>query len=217
MNQELIIEKTAAYVREQFEGEGSGHDWWHIYRVWMLAKHLAQDEQVDTFIVELGALLHDIADWKVHGGNEEVGPQRARAWLESLGANEEVIVHICEIIKHISYKGAGVATPMDTKEGEVVQDADRLDAMGAMGIGRTFAYGGHKGIVMHNPNIKPIMHDSFEAYKKQEGSTIHHFYEKLLLLKDRMNTDAAKKMAQGRHAFMEAYLEQFYAEWEGKR
>ncbi|GAA4845451.1 HD domain-containing protein [Algivirga pacifica] len=217
MNKEQIIENTAAYIQQKFEGEGSGHDWWHIYRVWKNAEHLAKEEQVDPFIVSLGALLHDIADHKFHDGDDTVGPQKAAEWLESQGVTEEVIEKVKTIVKEVSYKGAGVETPMSTLEGAVVQDADRLDAIGAIGIARTFAYGGHKGREMYNPNIKPESHDSFESYKKSTGPTINHFYEKLLLLKDRMNTTAAKKMAAERHTYMQAFLEQFYAEWEGKK
>lgn len=196
-------------------GEGSGHDWWHVYRVWKNAIHIGKQESVDIFVVELAALLHDVADWKFHDGNDEIGPQVAKDWLESLSVDEKVISHVCQIIKDISFKGAGVVTAMKTTEGMVVQDADRLDALGAIGIARTFAYGGSKNREMYNPDINPEMHTSFEQYKNSQGTSINHFYEKLLLLKELMNTATAKQIAEKRHAVMEDYLNQFYREWEG--
>ena len=213
--QHEAIEKTSTYVREQLEGEGSGHDWWHSYRVWQSAKRLAQYEKSDSFVVELAALLHDIADWKFHDGDESVGPRVAREWLTSIAINEDVIKHVCQIIKDISFKGADVATPMKTKEGMVVQDADRLDAIGAVGIARCFAYGGHKKNVLYNPEVQAVMHKTAEAYKKSQSNSVNHFYEKLLLLKDRMNTQAARYVAQKRHSVMENFLEQFMKEWDG--
>ncbi|HYF09992.1 MAG TPA: HD domain-containing protein [Candidatus Paceibacterota bacterium] len=216
MNKADIVEKTKAYVRETLEGEGSGHDWWHIYRVHANAVHIGEEEGADMFVVELAALLHDIADYKFHGGDEEIGPRTAREWLEKAGADEETIAHVCQIIRDISFKGAGVQTPMKTKEGMVVQDADRLEAIGAIGIARTFAYGGHKNREIYNPEVAAVEHASSEEYKKNNSHTIAHFYEKLLLLKDRMNTAAAKKMAEGRHKFMEEYLDRFYKEWKGE-
>ncbi len=212
-----VIEKTRAHVRSKFEGEGSGHDWWHIQRVVNIALVLAEQEQADPYIVELAALLHDIADYKFHGGDESVGPRVAREWLTSLNVEEPVIVHVCDIVAGISFKGAGVATPMKSIEGKVVQDADRLDAIGAIGIGRTFAYGGHKGMPMHDPGYHPEMHASAEAYKKGANTVIGHFHEKLLLLKDRMNTESARRMAEDRHAFMQIYLDRFHEEWEGNK
>ena len=196
-------------------GEGSGHDWWHVYRVWKNAIHIGKQESVDIFVVELAALLHDVADWKFHDGNDEIGPQVAKEWLESLSVSEEIVSHVCQIIKDISFKGAGVVTAMKTTEGMVVQDADRLDALGAIGIARTFAYGGSKNREMYNPDINPEMHTSFEQYKNSQGTSINHFYEKLLLLKELMNTATAKQIAEKRHAVMEDYLNQFYREWEG--
>ena len=176
--------KTAEYVRSLLVGEGSGHDWWHIYRVWKMSVRIAKEENANLLVVELGALLHDIADWKFNDGDEEVGPAKARAWLQSLMVDEEVIAQVCQIVRDISYKGAGVATPMPTIEGQVVQDSDRLDAIGAIGIARTFAYGGSKAREMYNPDQSPVLHQSFEQYKMGNGSTINHFYEKLLLLKE---------------------------------
>jgi uncharacterized protein len=211
-----IINKTCQFVEEKLAGDGSGHDWWHIYRVWNLAKIISAQEGANSLIVELSALLHDIADWKFHDGDDTKGPQMAEQFLIENKVAREVIDPVIEIVATISYKGAGVATPMKTLEGEVVQDADRLDAIGAMGIARTFAYGGHKNRLMYHPDEKPVMHQSFAEYKKNTGHTINHFYEKLLLLKDRMNTGSAKKMAEGRHQFMQSYLDQFFEEWDGK-
>ncbi len=195
----------------------SSHDWWHVYRVWQMAKRLAVEENADLRVVELGALLHDIADWKFHDGDETVGPRIAGEILTTHGVDLTVIEQVQDIIATISYKGAGVATPMKTKEGECVQDADRLDAIGAIGIARTFAYGGAKGRSMYDPDIPPTMHQDKDSYHKDNGHTINHFYEKLLLVKDRLNTKSAKQIAEGRHAFLEKYLEEFYKEWNGER
>lgn len=211
-----FLQKTEAYVREKLEGEGTGHDWWHIHRVRNTALSLAKEEKADLFIVELGALLHDIADHKFHDGDETVGPKVALEWLKSLAVPEDAIHQVCAIIKEVSFKGAKVETPMSTIEGEVVQDADRLDAIGAIGIARAFAYGGHKNRELYNPDQDPTLHDSFEAYKNDKGATINHFYEKLFLLKDRMNTKTAKRIAEERHQFMKEYVERFMSEWSGK-
>jgi len=216
MDKNQIINQTAEYIKLRLSGEGSGHDWWHVYRVWKNAVHIAESEEADLFIVELAALLHDIADWKFNDGNDDIGPQMAKEWLESLNVEENVVVHVCNIIQDISFKGAGVATNMKTKEGMIVQDADRLDAMGAIGISRAFAYGGSKGREMYNPELKPENHNSFEQYKNSKGSSINHFYEKLLLLKELLNTETARKIAEKRHVFMEEYLSEFFLEWEGK-
>lgn len=215
MDQGKIIDQTAAYVQSKLHGEGSGHDWWHVYRVWRNAVHICKEENADLFIVQLAALLHDIADWKFHEGNENIGPKIAQEWLEKMNVSEDIIFHVCEIIKDISFKGASVKTPMKTIEGMIVQDADRLDAIGAIGIGRAFSYGGHKGSEMYNLDVKPEMHQSFEQYKNNTGSTINHFYEKLLLLKDLMNTKTAREIANERHMFMEQFLDRFFEEWEG--
>jgi len=211
-----IINKTCRFVEEKLAGDSSGHDWWHIYRVWNLAKNIAEQEGANLLIVELSALLHDIADWKFHDGDDSKGPKLAEQFLLENQVERGVIAPVIEIVASISYKGAGVATPMRTLEGKVVQDADRLDAIGAMGIARTFAYGGHKNRLIYHPDEKPVMHQSFEDYKKNTGHTINHFYEKLLLLKDRMNTASARRIAEGRHEFMQMYLNQFYEEWDGK-
>lgn len=216
INASEIIETTAQHVRKLLEGEGSGHDWWHIQRVWNLSKRLSQSEPVNIFVVELAALLHDIADHKFHGGDETIGPKVAREWLERLQIDEPVVLHVTEIVKDLSFKGAEVHTPMRTLEGKIVQDADRLDAMGAIGIARAFAYGGFRNRELYNPNQSPTLHNSFDAYKNDKGHTINHFYEKLFLLKDRLNTDAAKQIAENRHQFMKKYVQRFLDEWNGK-
>jgi len=216
MDKEQIIQETAEYIKTRLSGEGSGHDWWHVYRVWKNAVHIAAFEQADLFVVELAALLHDIADWKFHDGNEDIGPQLAREWLEGLDVDQDVTGHVSRIIQDISFKGAGVTTNMKTIEGMIVQDADRLDAMGAIGISRAFAYGGSKGRELYNPDLVPEQHDSFEQYKNSRGTSINHFYEKLLLLKGLMNTGTAREIAGKRHKVMEGFLEEFFAEWEGK-
>lgn len=216
MNKQEIINNTVQYVREKLEGEASGHDWWHVYRVWKMAQNIGQKENVDMFVVELAALLHDIADFKFHDGDENMGAKISREWLEGQGAEEEIIEHVCDIVKNVSFKGAKVESGIKTKEGMVVQDADRLDAMGAMGIARTFAYGGSKNREIYNPEINPELHDSFEKYKNSNGSSINHFYEKLLLLKNLMNTESGKEFAQGRHEIMEKFLKDFLNEWESK-
>jgi len=215
VDKEAILKKTEEFVRLTLEGEGTGHDWWHIHRVRNTALTLAKEEQAETFIVELAALLHDIADWKFYNGDTAVGPKVAREWLEKWDVPEPIIAHVCEIIERISFKGAGVLNLMKSKEGLCVQDADRLDGLGAIGIARAFAYGGSKGRELHNPNIKPVLHSTFEQYKSDKGSTLNHFYEKLFLLKDRLNTQAAKRIAEDRHQFMEEYVKRFLSEWEG--
>jgi len=217
MNQSKILEKTTDHVRSLLSGEGSGHDWFHVERVRNVAIRVGRDEGADLFVVELAALLHDVADWKFAGGDHDAGPRAARNWLASLGVDQSVIDHVADIIARLSFKGAGVETSMSTIEGRCVQDADRLDAIGAIGVARAFAYGGYKGRAMYDPAVPPQPHASFEAYKKNSGPTINHFYEKLLLLKDRMNTTAGKRLAAERHAFLEQFLDQFFAEWEGKR
>jgi uncharacterized protein len=214
---ESIIEKTAAHVSALMRGEGSGHDWFHVERVWRTARTLAEREDADADVVELAALLHDVGDHKFHGGDETVGPRMAREWLESLAVDPEVVEHVAAIIHDLSFKGAGVPTPMPTVEGMCVQDADRLDAIGAIGIARAFAYGGHKGRALYDPDVPPEMHQSFEAYKQSSAPTINHFYEKLLLLKDLMNTATARTLAEERHRYMEQFLDQFYAEWNGPK
>ena len=214
MNQQEIIQKTADYVRQEFSGDSSGHDWWHIYRVWRNAITICAHEKADSFIVELAALLHDLDDWKFNTSGEET-PLRAKAWLDSFSLDPSVTEAVYRIITHISFKGANVANEMDSLEGLIVQDADRLDAIGAIGIARAFAYGGYKNRPLHAPETPAQMHDTFEQYKRSNSSTINHFYEKLLLLKDMMNTATAKRIAEQRHAYMEQFLSQFMDEWEG--
>ncbi|HEV2403050.1 MAG TPA: HD domain-containing protein [Candidatus Saccharimonadales bacterium] len=217
MNNERIIQKTKEYVEQKFKSEGTGHDWWHMYRVWKLAKHIAVTEQgVDMFIVELGALLHDVADWKFHDGDMEAGPKAARIWLESLKVCEDILLKVEDIVRNVSFKGANVKQDMKSIEGKIVSDADKLDAVGAIGIARTFAYGGAHGIPIYDPDIKPVQHQSFEDYKDSKSHTINHFYEKLLLLKDKMYTKTARDIANHRHRFIEQYLDEFYKEWEVK-
>ncbi len=182
-----------------------------------MALTIGRGEGADLYVVELAALLHDIADWKFHGGDDALGPSRAAEWLAGLGVEPGVIEHVAEIIRGVSFKGAGVATPMRTLEGQVVQDADRLDAIGAIGIARAFAYGGHAGRALYDPAIVADEHSSFEAYKKNSGPTINHFHEKLLLLKDRMNTPTARRLAEGRHRFMVDFLQRFHAEWNAEQ
>jgi uncharacterized protein len=211
-----IVHRTAEHVRRTLEGEPSGHDWWHVYRVWKNTLAIAREEPADRFVVELAALLHDLSDRKLNGGDVTLGPKVAREWLAAQGVDEEILAHVCEIIADLSFKGAGVPTPMRTREGQVVQDADRLDAIGAIGIARCFAYGGHKGRLMHDPEQRPDLHASAESYYANQGTAINHFYEKLLLLAERMNTETGRRIAQGRHAFLEQFLARFYAEWEGR-
>ncbi len=216
MNKQQIINKTAEYVKTKLAGEGTGHDWWHTERVWKMAVNIGKREKADLFIVQLAALLHDIADWKFNDGNDEAGPELASIWLKKLKVEEAIVKHICQIIKDVSFKGPGVKSKIKTKEGMAVQDADRLDALGAMGISRTFAYGGSKGREIYNPKIKPQTHRTFKQYKNNHGTSINHFYEKLLLLKNLMNTATAKKIAARRHKFIEKFLAEFFKEWEGK-
>jgi uncharacterized protein len=216
VEKQALINKTIEFVKATLTDAEGGHDWWHIYRVWKTAKHIAQFEDVDMFVVELGALLHDIADSKFHGGDEEIGPRKAREFLNNLKVEDTVVEHIVNIIGNISFKGGKVLQQFKSKELDVIQDADRLDALGAIGIARTFNYGGYKGRSIYNPDIKPNPDLSKEEYKKSDAPTLNHFYEKLLLLKDRMNTNTGLKMAEERHAFMLLYLDQFYKEWEGK-
>ncbi len=214
LNEAFVLSKTTAYVRDQLQGDSSGHDWWHIHRVVNNAKFIGKRENADMFIVELAALLHDIGDWKFFDGDETAGPKITREWLGQLGVSDATIDRVCTIIGELSFKGAGTPTPMSTLEGQIVQDADRLDAIGAIGIARAFAYGGHKGREIHNPGIEPQLHQTFEDYKKSNGTTINHFYEKLLLLKNRMNTASARHLAEQRHRYLEQFLETFMNEWD---
>lgn len=214
---EKIIQETVQFVKKHLADAEVGHDWWHIERVWRNAKHIGVAESVDMFVVELGALLHDIADAKFHDGNEEIGPQIARDFLQSQGVGEDKIEHVENIIRHISFKSNIEGQKWMSPELAVVQDADRLDALGAVGIARAFTYGGFKNRPLFNPEIKPNLAMDKHTYQSSQGTTLNHFYEKLFLLKDLMNTNAGKKLSEERHLFMERYVEQFLAEWEGKK
>ena len=208
-----LVDRVAAHIKARFLAESSGHDWHHINRVWQLTRRIAAQEGADSQIAELGALVHDIADWKFHDGDDSVGPREADALLRREGATEEVIAAVVDIVATISYKGAGVTTAMRTLEGRCVQDADRLDAIGAIGIARCFAYGGHAGRLLHDPDEAPVLHQTAAAYKASKGASLNHFYEKLLLLKDRMNTPTGRALAEPRHRFMENFVAQFLEEW----
>lgn len=212
-----LIDDTIAFVKSELANAEGGHDWFHIERVWKNALLIAKDEDCNLEIVQLGALLHDIADSKFHDGDETVGPKKATEFLESHDVSQDVIQHVVNIIENISYKGGNFERKFHSKELDIVQDADRLDAIGAVGIARCFNYGGFKNRTLYNPEISPVLDMSKEEYKKSESPTLNHFYEKLLLLKDRMNTGTGKKIASQRHEFMEDFLKQFYAEWNGKK
>jgi len=216
VDRDSVVAKTQEHVREHLTGESSGHDWWHVNRVWQTAVQIGSEEGADLYVVQLAALLHDIADAKFHEGDEEIGSRTAADWLRPLDVDEPIITHVAAIIRDISFKGAGVPTPMPTREGMVVQDADRLDALGAIGMARAFAYGGFRGRVLHDPDSLPVMHATVDAYRSHRGSTVNHVFEKLLLLKDRMNTESARRIASERHEFLEHFLRQFFAEWDGK-
>ncbi len=211
-----IFEKTKKFVKEKLQNIESGHDWFHIERVYNNTILIAENEICDKKVVKLAALLHDIADSKFNNGDETIGPKTARNFLENEKVEEETINHIVKIIENISFKGGNFEQKFNSIELQIVQDADRLDAIGAVGIARTFNYGGFKNRQIYDPNIAPNLSMSKEEYKKSSAPTINHFYEKLLLLKDKMNTQTGKKIAQNRHDFMELFLNQFYNEWEGK-
>jgi len=212
-----LIPRTILFVKEKLENAEGGHDWFHIERVYKNTLLIAKNEACDTAIVQLGALLHDIADSKFHNGDETVGPRVAREFLESENVDEEIIEHVVNIIENISYKGGNFEKKFTSIELNVVQDADRLDAIGAIGIARTFNYGGFKNRTLYDPEIAPNSSMTKEEYKNNDSPTLNHFYEKLLLLKDKMNTATGKQIAQERHCYMEGFLAQFYAEWEGEK
>lgn len=217
MKYDDIVNSTIEFVKGKLAGEGSGHDWWHIHRVFNNALQIAENEgEGDLFVIKLASLLHDIADWKFHDGDITVGYWETKRWLSNFNLDEQLIEHVASIVRDISYKGAGETSLMETVEGRIVQDADRLDAIGAIGIARTFAYGGNKNKEIYNPNIKPEFHENFQQYKESNGTVINHFYEKLFLLKDLMNTESGRKYAEKRHEFMRDFIEQFYLEWDGK-
>ena len=217
MNKQQIISNTEDFVKATLQNAEGGHDWFHMLRVWNNAKLISENENVDNFIVELGALLHDIADSKFHNGDERIGPKIAREFLEKQYVEEHIIVHIEHIISNISYKGGNFSQKFNSPELDVIQDADRLDAIGAVGIARCFNYGGFKNRSLYNPEIAPKLNQTKEEYKNSKAPTINHFYEKLLLLKDRMNTETGKKIAEERHLYMETFLQQFYNEWNGEK
>lgn len=212
MDRAAIINNTIHFVKDTLKNAEGGHDWWHIHRVWTNAKLIAQTENVDMLTVELAALLHDIADSKFNNGDEEIGPTTAGNYLTSIGVDSVKILHIQNIIRYMSFKAGFDAHVFHSPELAVVQDAGRLDAIGAIGIARAFSYGGFKGRELYNPEIKPDLNMNKEAYKNSAAPTINHFYEKLLLLKDKMNTATGKRLAAQRHQFMENYLQQFYNE-----
>lgn len=213
MDQSQIIESTKAFVKKTLRNAEGGHDWFHVQRVYTNARLIAEDEEADDLVVALGSLLHDIADYKFHDGDERVGPKKARLFLITQNVPEHVIDHVVKIIENISFKGGNEEKMFTSTELQIVQDADRLDAMGAIGIARTFNYGGYKNRPLYDPEVKPELDMTKEQYKASNAPTINHFYEKLLLLKERMNTSAGRKMAEEKHLFMEQFLEQFYREW----
>jgi len=215
MDEKRIIENTIAYVKKTLKDAEGGHDFFHIERVYKNALLIAQKENVNIFIVSLGALLHDIADSKFYDGDETIGPKKARQFLETQNVGEDIIIHIEKIITNISFKGGNFKQTFTSAELDVIQDADRLDAIGAIGIARCFNYGGFKDRQLYNPEIKPNLKMTKEEYKNSTAPTINHFYEKLLLLKDKMNTKTGKEIATQRHVYMESFLSQFFNEWEG--
>ncbi len=218
MNKEKVIKETTKYVQARLQKNGGSHDWWHVERVLKNSLAIASKEKnADIFVVKLGALLHDVADFKFNDGDETLGGKVAQEWLKQSGVDEQTISQVIHIVDNVSFKGLGVDSKMTSLEGKIVQDGDRLDAMGAIGIGRTFAYGGHVGRLLYDPHGKAKKHKNFEEYKKESDSTVHHFYEKTLHLKDLMNTKTGKKLAQARHKFLLGYLKEFYAEWGGIR
>ena len=217
MNNPDLISRTIQFVKQQLADAEGGHDWFHIERVYRNSLLIAQTEDCDEVIVKLGALLHDIADSKFHDGDEIIGPKTARAFLEGESVDEATIAHVLNIIENISFKGGNFENKFHSKELEIVQDADRLDAIGAIGIARTFNYGGFKNRPLYDPSIAPNLRMTKEEYKSSDAPTLNHFYEKLLLLKDKMNTETGKQIAQERHRFMETFLSQFYAEWDGEK
>jgi uncharacterized protein len=217
MSNENIVNKTILFVKEKLENAEGGHDWFHIERVFKNAVSISDNEVCDVMVVKLGALLHDIADSKFHNGDETVGPKIAREFLESENLDEATIQHVISIIENVSFKGGNTEKAFSSVELDIVQDADRLDAIGAIGIARTFNYGGFKNRPLYNPKIAPNLRMSKEEYKNSEAPTLNHFYEKLLLLKDKMNTETGKQIAKDRHQFMMTFLSQFYAEWDGEK
>ena len=216
MSNTALIERTSAFVKKQLTNAEGGHDWFHIERVYKNSLLIAKTESANLLVIQLGALLHDIADSKFHNGDETVGPKVARTFLESENVAEDTIQHVINIIENISFKGGNHNTTFTSAELNIVQDADRLDALGAIGIARTFNYGGFKNRAIYNPEIAPKLNMTKEEYKNSTAPTINHFYEKLLLLKDKMNTKTGKQIANKRHEYMEQFLTQFYGECNGE-
>ena len=217
MNNSVLIQKTIEFVKQKLFNAEGGHDWFHIERVYKNCLLIAKTENCNLLVVQLGALLHDIADSKFHDGDELIGPETARFFLENQNVDEITIQHVIDIIENISFKGGNFNKSFTSTELQIVQDADRLDAIGAIGIARTFNYGGFKNRAIYNPDIPANLAMTKEEYKNSENPTLNHFYEKLLLLKDKMNTDTGKKLAENRHQFMILFLEQFYYEWNGEK
>lgn len=215
-NKNQIIRQVQIYLKKNFKGEPTGHDWWHSWRVWQMAKIIAKKEGGNFFVIELAALLHDIEDWKFSGNAGKTSTKKAKELLTAFNLDTETLNHISDIIENVSFKGAQVQDKMKTLEGKIVQDADRLDVIGAIGIARIFAYGGFVKREIFNPAIKPKLHKSFKDYKTSQGTSINHFYEKVLLLKDRLHTKTAKSIVQSRHQFLRDYLKQFFKEWNVK-
>lgn len=211
------IRLTEDFVKQTLESAEGGHDWFHIERVYKNALLISKDERVDDYVVALGALLHDIADSKFYNGDDSIGPRKAREFLLKINVDSEVIEHVANIIENVSFKGGNEAQTFSSMELNVVQDADRIDALGAIGIARTFNYGGYKNRKLYDPKIQPELHMTKDVYKASTAPTINHFYEKLLLLKDRMKTKTGRQIALSRHHYMEAFLKQFYAEWHGEK
>jgi uncharacterized protein len=209
--------RVAVRVRKLLEKDGTGHDWWHIHRVCRLADRIARTVRgVDRLVVSLGALLHDVGDWKFHGGDLEAAPREAARILSAARAPLKIIPQVESVCREVSFKGAGVADRPTSMECRIVQDADRLDAIGAIGVARAFAYGGAKGRALYDPGVPPVLHASFAAYRRNRGHTINHFHEKLLLLKERLHTPEARRLAVRRHAFLERFLSEFLREWAGR-
>jgi uncharacterized protein len=217
MDTNQIISNTIIFVKNTLKNAEGGHDWFHIERVFKNALLISKKEKVAIFVVSLAALLHDIADPKFYNGDEAVGPKIATNFLKEQEVDAAIITHVVNIIKHLSFKNSldKEAKKFTSKELEVVQDADRLDAIGAIGIARCFNYGGFKNRILYNPEVIPNLNMTKEEYKNADAPTINHFYEKLLLLKDKMNTVTGRKIADNRHLFMNQYLDQFYDEWNG--
>ena len=216
MKEEKILQEVATYVERKLSGEGSGHDWWHIVRVRKLAEKLALAEGGDSFICQLAALVHDLVDDKLVA-DEGLALAEVRDLLTRVGVAANQTDQVLTIIQAISYKGGNQNHLVLSLEGQIVQDADRLDAMGAIGVARTMAYSGHHQRIIHDPEVAVRQNMTLDQYRSHQGTAITHFYEKLLLLKDLMNTKTAQELAKGRHAFLEAYLDQFFAEWDGQR